>query len=105
MIKYKIITTKNFEEEFENLFHYLCFFLKEPPIAKRFYNKILFEISKLEYLPERNPKLLYFSNKYQKILRKILISNYIIIYEINYSKKEIYILHIFQNRQNYFYQL
>ena len=89
MNKYKIITTKIFEEEFENLFHYLYFFLKEPIIAKKFYEKILLEINKLDYFPERNPKILYFSNKHKKILRKLLISNYIIIYEINYPKKEI----------------
>ena len=105
MNKYKIITIKIFEEEFESLLQYLSFFLKEQRITKKIYNKILFEISKLEYFPERNPQILYFSSKYKKILRKLLVSNYIIIYEINHLKKEIYILHIFQNKQNYYYKL
>lgn len=97
MNKFKILTTKNFEKELENLLHYISFFLKETFISKKIYNDILFQISTLSTFPYRNPKYHLGNSK----LRKLLFSNYVIIYEINDSQKEIYILHIFHKKQHY----
>lgn len=102
---YKIITTKTFEEEFKNIFHYIHFFLKEPITATKIYNKILLAISDLILFPKRNPKFYFNSKNSYKVLRKFLVSNYILIYEINEFSKEIYILHIFQKNEDYINKL
>ena len=59
---YKIITTSNFEIEFQKIYNYIAFNLKEPLVTKKFYSKIIFSITSLNYFPERYPKFSDFKN-------------------------------------------
>ena len=95
---YKIILTEIFKQEVQEIIFYLEFFLKEPITASRLHKSIIESISKLDYFPEGYFKI---NNSKNLNLHRILVNNYIIIYNVNKSKKEIYISHIFHNTQNY----
>lgn len=77
--KYVIKQTSEFENELISLYNYIFFYFKEINTAEKFYQKVQEKIYSLEYFPERYAKLDHF--KY-KSLRKLVFSNYIIIYEI-----------------------
>lgn len=98
MDKYKVIFTKIFKEELQDIFFYIKFFLKEPNIATQIYNKIIFFITGLNYFPMRYCKI---KNSKNVNLHRLIVNNYIIFYEVNIFKKEVYIIHIFHNTQNY----
>ncbi len=87
--------------DLQNIYYYIKKFFKEPEIANNLSKKILKSISDLSYFPEKYPKIKYKS----KNIRKMLVNNYVIIYEINNNTNIVSVLHIFNNRQNYFYYL
>ena len=86
MNKYNIKTTKAFE------------------IANEKYKKIRNKILSLQYLPERYSRI--FKSKFKnRNLRKLLINNFVIIYEVRNDTYQIFILHIFNKYQNYLNKL
>lgn len=95
MIKYKIITTKVFEEELQEIYEYISFSLIEPKIAYKLYYKIINSISKLNYFPKKYFKLTNYN------LHRMIINNYVIIYQVDNINQKVYILHIFHNAQDY----
>ena len=67
---------------------------------KKIRNKIL----SLQYLPERYSRI--FKSKFKnRNLRKLLINNFVIIYEVRNDTYQIFILHIFNKYQNYLNKL
>lgn len=100
MEKYKIIWSPEALTDLDISVRYLLYNLKEPDTARNLYNKIITSISRLTHLPERNPDLLYYgiSDRHSRRLR---VENYIILYDIDIFKRDIYILHIFHSKQNY----
>ena len=104
MNKYNIKTTKAFEEELLDIYSYIVDYLQEPKIANEKYKKIRNKILSLQYLPERYSRI--FKSKFKnRNLRKLLINNFIIIYEVKNDTNEVFILHIFYKKQNYLNQL
>ena len=104
MNKYNIKTTKAFEEELLNIYSYIADYLQEPKIANEKYKKIRNKILTLQYLPERYSRI--FKSKFKNInLRKLLINNFVIIYEVRNDTYQIFILHIFNKNQNYLNKL
>lgn len=97
MNKYKIIIADSFDEELDEIYFYILYFLKEPNIAKRIYNKIINRVLLLEQFPEGYPKLHYNIPN----LRKLFVNNYIIIYRIDNQIKQVQIVHIFHSKLNY----
>ena len=89
MDEYEIISTQDFEEEFENMYCYFKFFLKANKMANTFYQTIIDSIFSLKYFPKRYHKINNFS-KNNKDIRKSIIKKYIIIYEINEQKRTSY---------------
>lgn len=77
-----INATNTFKKELKNIVHYIRYQLKEPLIADKIYKKVVKEISTLNYMPERHKRVQYFYNPVRNI-RKMLIDNYIIIYELD----------------------
>ena len=102
--KFTIKQTASFETEMEQIYSYIVFKLKEPHIAKKFYQKVIKKIYSLQYSPQRNMKIYNYWDT-SRNLRKIKIDNYLIIYEVNLIQKEVIILHIFHDSQNYFKNL
>ena len=95
--KYNIIWSLESKNELKYILYYFKFNLKETNIANKIYKKILDSIDILEYFPEGYPKLFFNNISY----RKLFIYKYVIIYEVNTNTKEVFILHIFHNTQNY----
>lgn len=73
--------TATFKEELLNIIHYIKYNLKEPLIADKIYKTIINKISTLDFMPERYPKILGYSNKNPN-LRSLIINNYIIVYKV-----------------------
>lgn len=80
--KFTVFPTATFKEELEEVIHYFKHRLKELLTAKRFYKKVIDAITSLEFIPERYKPIEGIYHK-TRILRKILVNNYVIIYEVN----------------------
>ena len=102
METYKIITTDAFEKELEHIYNYTNYFLQEPIVAKRIYNKIIDGIYSLRYFPQRGLKVKEYNNTE---LRRIIIKNYIILYDIDEKNKKVFIHKILYNKRNYLKQI
>lgn len=83
MIEYKVITTREFEEELDRIYCYLFYFLKEIKIAKNFYKQIINKILSLQYFPKMYHKISKCFNSDNKDIRKLVIKKYIIVYEVD----------------------
>lgn len=81
--KYTIIYTPSFQKEQEQILKYIAFNLNSPKTAKKFYNILLSKIYSLQHFPERYSKIIY----KEKVLRKLPIYNYIVIYEVDTSTR------------------
>lgn len=99
--KYKIIWSPKAKQDLQSIDFYICNILNQKNVAKSIIKRILKSISKLSILPERYARI----NILNKNIRKININNYITLYAVNQTNKEIYILHIFHSKENYFNKL
>lgn len=95
---YKIIWSPTFIHELNTICDYIAINLMEPKISKLFYHSILERLNSLKLFPERNRKI----HVKDIVFRKLIFKNYIIIYQINFKFREIFILHIFHGNQDYF---
>lgn len=102
--KYAIFPSATFKRELKEIIYYFKQKLKEPIIAKNFYKNVIKEINSLEFMPERHIKITYYKDK-KRNLHRLLIYNYVIIYEVDNSTQQVFILHIFHNTQNYLNQI
>lgn len=84
ILKYSINITPTFAQELSEIFDYMVYKLKVPNIANKFNQKVKKSINSLKFFPERFSKILI-SNKNN--LRKLVIDNYIMIYEVNSNKR------------------
>lgn len=84
ILKYSINITPTFGKELEQIYQYMVDNLKVPNIANKFNKKVKNSIFSLTYFPERFSKILI-SNSNN--LRKLIVDNYIIIYEVNSNKR------------------
>ena len=82
--------------DLDKIHKYIVNELKEEKIAQKMVQKIMQSIKMLEDFPFAH-KLLRKTKNFE--YRKIKIKNYIIIYKINLKKKEINILHIYNQKQ------
>lgn len=79
--KYQVFPTDTFKEELGNIIYYIKRKLKEPLVAKRLYQNFIKQINSLNFMPERYDRIEYpYDTK--RTLRKVLVNNYIIIYEV-----------------------
>lgn len=80
---YQINWTENFKYELDDIYNYLLHFLNLPLITEKLHSKIVTSLSSLQYFPERFPKLNLRKNYKYKNLHRLIIDNYIVIFEIN----------------------
>lgn len=102
--KYQILWTKNFKNELNSIYNYIFVHLKNPIAAENVHSKIIKALHSLQYFPSRHSKVNMMSQNGKK-LQKIVVDNYIIIYEIDVTNLQIFILHIFCKGQNYIERL
>ena len=101
MNKHKIIWSPRALEELNRSYKYISYNLMETNTARNLYNKIMKSVSGLKYFPGRYPDLSYYGNA-DKNFRRLRVDNFIIIYRVNSKTRDIFILHIFHSKQNYF---
>lgn len=102
MKEYRIILEPQFKEELNSI---LYLFPHSNITRKKLHTEIRNTVLSLEFLPERYGKI----NKYEKLrienIRKLPINKYVVIYEVDNEKDEVYILHIFSQKQDYLNQV
>lgn len=98
--RYTILPTASFKKELNEIVYYLKNKLKEPKIAKRFYKNVIKNMNSLSFMPERYKRIEEVYNR-KKNLRRMLVNNYVIIYEVKKDTSQVFILHIFHGSQNY----
>ena len=97
---YKVIETSQAEQDLDNIVSYIVNILGNPSAAAALLNEVEKCFSSLEDMPMlfeacRSPHLRALG------YRKAGIRNYIMIYKVNESKKEVIILRFFHGRQDY----
>lgn len=99
---YVIVFTKQASNEIRKIKQYISKKLKVPNSANRL----------MEQMKERTEKLSYFSRRYpivgrknKREYRRIVIKNYVVIYTINEVRKEVEIVHIYYDKNNYLYKM
>lgn len=100
MNEYLVHLTSQFSEEFDKIYYYIYSSFHSPLTANKFYSKIKDSILSLNFFPERYPRISV-KNLNNHNLRKMIIENYIIVYEVQNTSNEVFILHIFHSKQNY----
>ena len=81
MSKYKINITGPALDDLDEIIYYITENLKEPNIAKKFFDKIIYSIYKLE----QNPKiyaLIQNEDLKKNNYRKLIINKYIVFYRV-----------------------
>lgn len=97
-LKYVINYDNSFNREIRNIYEYISENLNERKIAIKLMNRIDNKIKVLETFPFAY-KLYKKEENFE--YRKLIVKNYIIIYKINLKEKEIFILHIYNQKLNY----
>jgi len=91
---YKIKLSEYIENDISEISNNLYFLSKSKEIAKNYYNLLYAWIYSLNFLPKRYQKYIW---KY----RSLNIKWYKIFYEVNNSKKEVYIYRVLSQKQDY----
>lgn len=97
---YRIRYTKIFQKELEKIHNYIEKKLFAPKSADRLVEKVRKEVEELKNTP-RAFCLLGKSKDGNIEKHRLIVKNYIIIYQVNLIKKEVQILHIFYSKKNY----
>ncbi len=93
MKEWKLISTKVFNEELENIKAYIEDILLSPETAFKQYNRIKKTMLDLKIMPERNP--LFKDEPWRsRGLRMAIVDNYEIYYIAEKEKKEVVFLHV-----------
>lgn len=100
MKEYSVIMQPQFLEELEVI---LYFFQDRYSTKRKVYAEVRNTVYSLSIFPERYSKI---NNNFNtKNIRKLPINKYVVIYEVNNEKNEIYLLHIFSQKQDYLNQI
>ena len=100
MKEYKVNLTTQFKEELKKS---LYFFPHSYNTKRKLHHDIRNTVASLSIFPERYSKIN--KNFNTKNVRKLPINKYVVIYEVNNKKDEIYLLHIFSQKQDYLNQI
>lgn len=100
MNKYKLEFSKEAKKDLIDIVTYIKYNLQEPSIAKKLHNKIKDAIYMLCENPKSHPLI---DDKHLKELtiRKLIIDNYIVFYQIADIDKKIYIVRIMYEKRNW----
>ena len=100
MKEYSVIIQPQFLEELEVI---LYFFQDRYSTKRKVYAEVRNTVYSLSIFLERYSKI---NNNFNtKNIRKLPINKYVVIYEVNNEKNEIYLLHIFSQKQDYLNQI
>ena len=103
--KYSYQFTESAKNDLEQILYYIKIDLGNPTAAFSFMNKFQEAVSNIQLFPNSCPKVInkFFINKFLSesiIIRKKLISNYVLYYSVNDNLKSIIILRIVFNHRD-----
>lgn len=98
--KYKVITLPKFKEEFYKKFGYILKYQKKDTSFHKLLNSIILKLQQLEDMPKIHAKIEK-SDELGRRYRKIIIKQYVILYTIDETKKQVYISDIFYKKSDY----
>lgn len=102
MKEYRIILEPQFKEELNSI---LYLFPHSNINRKKLHTEIRNTVLSLEIFPERYHKMRETKNIQEENIRKLPINKFIIVYQVDNEKDEVYILHIFSQKQDYLNQI
>lgn len=97
--KYRLVFSEYADDDLNEIHDYISQILKEPIIAERLILKIEREISILKTSPYISREIR--AKRQREPCRRLVIGNYIVLYQIKETQKEVLISHIFYGRRNY----
>ena len=102
MKEYRIILEPQFKEELDSI---LYLFPHSNATRRKLHTEIKNTVLSLEIFPERYHKIVQTKNIQDENIRKIPINKFIVIYQVDNEKDEVYVLHIFSQKQDYLNQI
>ena len=97
---YRVIFTETAETELDGIYDYISRTLLSEDAANRLMEKIEASTLRLEIFPEScSIADGYIINDIQ--YRKLIVDNYILLYNIDEAIKQVNIIHVFYGRRNY----
>ena len=100
MIKYKVVYAQKAFEDLDNIYNYVLINSLEPSIAGNLVKEIKQAITSLDILPLRH-ELIESSRKDLKDMRKLLVKNYVVLYRVNETTREVYVVRIVSCKRDY----
>ena len=97
--KYEIVLTNMAKEDLEKIYNYIFDNLKEPNTADKLMHKIEKEIFMLENSPYICMEV--HIKPRNKMYRRLIVENYIVLYRVIEEKKQVVIFHILYGGRNY----
>ena len=98
--QYKVIITPTAYKEINKIYDYLLNELYADEAAKNLMNKFEEEVLKLKYNPKIFVKITKF-DELERVYRRMVIKNYVILYTIDENNKTVFISHIYYGGMDY----
>ena len=102
MKEYRIILEPQFQEELDSILYFCSY---SNITRKKLYAEIRNTVLSLEIFPERYHKIEETRNIKEENIRKLPINKFVVIYQVDDKNNEVYLLHIFSQKQDYLNQI
>ena len=101
-MEYNVQLTEGFLEDIEEICDYITNILKNEDASKRLREKVIHNVLLLEKSPEMFAQIEK-ADRTERKYRRIVINNYVILYTIDKTEKNVYVSHIYYDRRNYYF--
>lgn len=99
--RYEVIITSKAKNELNHIYNYISNFLSAKKAADDFLIKFKNSILRLETMP-KSCSIINEISTLKREYRKLIVSNFLVIYRIDEIYKKVYILKIVYDKMNYF---
>lgn len=99
-MEYNLKLTEEFLNEIDEICNYISTNLKAVDASNRLREKVIYNILLLENTPKMFAEIEKIG-KEERIYRRMVVNNYVVLYTIDEEKKNIYIAHIYYAGRNY----
>ncbi len=98
--KYGLVVYPKAAEDIESIFRYISVELENPTAAGKFIDKFYTKLENIRYFPKSMPQISNVAVK-NKNLRKLVIDNYILFYNINETQRVIEVVRVLYGMMNW----
>lgn len=99
--KYKLLISGDARRDLDEIFEYIAEELANPSAAVRLIDKIRSALDNVRAFPDSCPKINNELVRNQN-LRKLIVDNYIVFYEIDNEQEQIVVIRVMYGMQNFF---